>query len=519
MLVIQTYKFFKASEMKMNFKKVFQVGVGVAALIAINTHAGQYMDYQIKYLQQASIEEANENDNKGSNYFTLLASTAAEKNRHMEVADLPAHWQSSPQTQNGLTTQYGPRLLELEDAIASMSLKKRETHAEQVARLQVCLFHVRHEMSETSYTRGKSSDSDTARYMSCAETAYEELNKLPIPRLVFNDDLPPAKPGECYARVYTPTIYNVEKYDVIKKPASFRVEITPAVYETVEVTRLVKETSTTITEVPSVYETITETVMIKEASNTITEIPATYKIVKEPILVKEASTRLEEVPAVFEWVEERVIDTPAHTAWKEGGKIVEKIDGRTSEAVCLVEVPATYKTLKKRVMTSPATTRTIAIPAEYKTVSKQVVDKPATTKITEIPAEFMTIKKRVVKIPETTKVTQVPAEYKVEKVQKLVTPARSEKISIPAEYEAVTKTHIVTPSKMEWRQVLCDINLTAERVNLIQEALVKAGYNPGETRGELNTQTLDVILKFQQDNNLSTGGITLETVHLLETNI
>jgi hypothetical protein len=498
----------------MNLKKMFYLGV--VSFIVMNAHAGQYLDYQINYMQQASVEEANENDVKASDTFASLAAKAAQENRYIKVLDLPENWQTAPQ--NGRTPEHRDRLLELESAIASMGSIKRENHAEQVARLQVCLFHVRHEMSESTF-RGKTSDADTARYMACAETAYEKiLNQPPVP-VIVSDDLPPANPGECYARVYTPTVYKVEQYEVLKKPASFRVQTVPAVYATVEERRLVKEAATKVTEIAAVYETVEETIVIKEAATKISEQPVSYKTIEERILVKEASTLLKEVPAVYEWIEERVIDTPAHTAWKEGGKIVEKIDGTTGQAVCLVEVPATYKTLRKHVLKTPGTTRTTEVPAEYKTVSKQIIDKAATTKVTEIPAQLRTIEKRVVKTPATTKVIEIPAEYTVYNVQKLVTPATTREIPIVAEYEKVTKTHIVTPSKMEWRQVLCDINLTVDRISRLQEALAKAGYDPGTSRGKLNTETLDVITQFQQDNKLGTGGITLETVRLLETDI
>ena len=199
----------------MNFKKIFQIGV--AAFIAMNAHAGQYLDYQINYLQQASVEEANENDSKASNHFASLVAKAANENRHMEVSDLPEHWQSA--AQSGRTPEYRERLLELESTIDAMRQVEREANAEQIARLQVCLFHVRHEMSESTF-RSKSSDTDTIRYMNCAETAYGNLKQSPAP-VVVSDDLPPANPGECYARVYTPTVYKVEEYEVLKKTSIF----------------------------------------------------------------------------------------------------------------------------------------------------------------------------------------------------------------------------------------------------------------------------------------------------------
>ncbi len=506
----------------MNLKTMLQIGV--AAFTAMSVQAGPYLDYQIKYLQESSIEETNEKDKKAGNQFAALAATAAEENRPMEVGDLPANWQSA--SQDGRTPQYRSRLLELEAAVDAMPLTQREANAEPVARLQVCLFHARHEMSELAFLN----KIDTAEYMACAEAAYAQFDLLPVPiiavdapltdltptTVAINNDLPPANPGECYARVYTPAFYKVEKYQILQKPASSRIKIVPAVYETIEVRRLVKEASSTIMEVPAVYETVAEQVLVKEASSKITDIPATYKTIQERILVKEASTRLEEVPAVYEWIEERVIDTPAHTVWKEGGKIIEKINGTTDQAICLVEIPATYKAIKKQILKSGATTRTIAVPAKYKSVSKQVLHKAAMTKVTKVPAEFKTIKKLILKAAATTRVIEVPAEYVTEQVQKLVTPATTREIPIAAEYETVTKNRIVKPSKMEWRQVLCDVNLTAQRITQIQQALAKANYNPGISRGKLNVETMNAITKFQMDNKLGTGGITFETVRLLE---
>ena len=181
-----------------------------------------------------------------------------------------------------------------------------------------------------------------------------------------------------------------------------------------------------------------------------------------------------------------------------------------------MEVPATYKTLRKRILKSAAATKTIAVPAEYKTVTKRVLDKPATTQVTNIPAEYETFNKRILKTPAKTKVTAVPAEYTVDKVKRLVTQATTRSLATDPEYETVTKTTIVTPSRVEWRQVLCDTNLTKSRISGIQDALMSANYNPGASRGELNPETMDAITRFQQDNQLATGGITYESVRLLE---
>jgi hypothetical protein len=496
----------------MNFKTMFQISLGML-VFAVDVHAGKYLDYQIQFLEEASIVETNENDQKAGNYFASLATKSGKENRQIEVADLPPHWQSAPERK----PEYRDRLLELESVIESIGTSQRENYAEPIARLQVCLFHARHEMSETLFSR----DTDIKKYMNCADIAYnkyKELSAISHP-VAVNNDLPLAKPGECYARIYTPSKYEVEEYQVIKVPASSRIEISPAAYETIEMSRMVKEASKQIMEIPAVYNTVEESILVKEASTKITESPALYKTIEERIVVKEPSTRLETIPAVYEWIDERVIDVPAHTAWKEGGKIVEKIDGTTNQPVCLVEVPATYKTIKKRVLKSAVTSREYQVPAEYKIVTKQVIDQPATTKVTEIPAEYKVLNKRVVKTPATTKVMHIPAVYTVERVQRLVSPAVVKEISIPPVYEVVTRTNFLAPSRLEWRQVLCDVNLTSDRIIKIQKALEALGYYLGTSWGNLDDETLNSITKFQQDNKLGTGGITLETVRLLESNI
>ena len=71
--------------------------------------ASQYLDYQIKYLQEASQEEYGENDPKAGRYFAKLAAQAAKDNRVMEVADLPKHWQKAAVRAPSVALSAGPR--------------------------------------------------------------------------------------------------------------------------------------------------------------------------------------------------------------------------------------------------------------------------------------------------------------------------------------------------------------------------------------------------------------------------
>ena len=308
--------------------------------------------------------------------------------------------------------------------------------------------------------------------------------------------------------------------------------------------------------IPAQYKTETQQVLKSEASQKIEIIPAKYELVDEKILVKEASSKLVEVPAVYETVTEKVLVKPATTEWKKGRGPIQRIDNSTGEIMCLVEIPAIYKTVSKRVLKSPTTTKKIEIPAEYKVqkVRKLVtapqekkIEIPATYEIVtkrlkvadekvmwavrgskldgkatgatlclkEIPAVYKTVKQKKVKTPATTKIIEIPAEYKSIKKRKLVTAAKEKKIEIPAKTEIISKKVKVSEETMQWRPVLCETNMSDTTISDIQQALKKAGYNPGPVDGLIGHQTLVAVEQFQRANGLPRGGLTLQTLEKL----
>ena len=190
------------------------------------------------------------------------------------------------------------------------------------------------------------------------------------------------KPGECYARVIIPAKYSTSTEQVLKRPASERIEIIPARYETGKETVVVKEASQKLEVIPAKYETVEERVLVKPATTKLTVVPAVYATIEERVMVKPASTQTIEVPAVYETVTERVLDQPARTEWKRGTgvgtgsgvamasatqavkrfgdfKVIETRVEDTGDLMCLVEIPATYKTIEKQVIVTPATTRKV----------------------------------------------------------------------------------------------------------------------------------------------------------------
>ena len=279
-----------------------------------------------------------------------------------------------------------------------------------------------------------------------------------------------ARPGECYARVVNPPVYDVKTEKVLAKAASERVEVVPAQFEYIDETVLVKPASKKIVEViPAVFRTVEESVLVKTASEKIEEIPATYKIVEEKQLVK-----------------------PATTMWKKGRGPIEKIDGLSGEIMCLVEVPAEYRTVRTKVVDTPAQVKRTPVPSEYSVVKRQELVKPAEVREVEVPAEYKTVK-----------------------VLKMVQPPQEQRIPIPAEYQTVEKQVLVKEGTAAWKSILCETNTTPGIVADIQRALLAKGFNPGKIDGTIGRDTAEAIKAFQQANGLATGGLTMETLERL----
>ena len=288
----------------------------------------------------------------------------------------------------------------------------------------------------------------------------------------FAQQLPPAdaKPGECYAKVLIPASYRTTPEEVMVQPASSTFKKTPAVYRDVEKEVLIEEESFELVPVPPVYETVSETILVKPEQVVKSVIPATYRT-----------------------EEKRVLVSPARMEWKVGRGPHEKLDTATGELMCRVEIPAVYKTYEQ-----------------------QVVDQPAQTREEVIPAQYVTVERKKMVTPPTTKRRVIPAKYKTVVIKELVEPEKFEVNETPARFASVQKRTLVSPESVQWRQILCETNTTQEVVVQIQRALIAAGYNLGfEPDGELGPGTQAVIRKFQEDNSLPTGGLTISTVNKL----
>lgn len=289
-------------------------------------------------------------------------------------------------------------------------------------------------------------------------------------KLAGGTALPPnAKPGDCFTRVVVPPTYRTVSERVEVEPAGQRIEMIPAKYKTVE-----------------------ERIVTKPASYRLEVVPATYKKVSKRVMISPAITNLVEVPAKYEWTEKKILVEPERTEWKPGKGLVEKVDNATGEILCLVTIPAKYKVVREKVLVSAAATRQEVTPARYETIETTEVATPETTRKVAIDAEYGTVKRRV-----------------------LVEASKRNVIKTEPKYEMVQKQIRVDGGSQDWRQILCETNVTPEVVARIQQALKGAGHNPGAVNGQLNQQTVAAIREFQIKNNLATGGVTFETLKRL----
>jgi len=268
---------------------------------------------------------------------------------------------------------------------------------------------------------------------------------------IDGDDLPPAKPGQCFTKAFFPAKYATSTERVLASEASEKVQVIPAKYgwgtEKIKVSDGTQRTVTipatykTVYErvlalpatqtwrtalrtnspeashtlmnaaqsagmptdsarpgtcfyecyAPAKYQKITEKVLASEASARIVAIPAKYKTITKRILVSEGTEKLVKIPAQYKNVQERVMVSPARTEWKK-----TKCGDRgcnQSEVVCLVEIPAVYKTVTKKVVAKPVATRKLTTPPVYKTVTIQELVEPASSRNIPVPATYKTVTK------------------------------------------------------------------------------------------------------------------------------
>ncbi len=308
--------------------------------------------------------------------------------------------------------------------------------------------------------------------------------------------------------------------------------------------------------VPAKYEKTEKDVLAKEESEEIKVAPAQFEEAEETVVVTQASKKKVYKPAEYEVVEEKIEIEPAKAVWKKGDGPITKIDNSTGEIMCLIQVPAKYKVIKKTVLKTPpsidlvevpeetkaikinklvsdATVDKVKIPAEYKkvTLTNKISDAAFTWRasgtegegtytgnqicLKEVPAKFAKIKKLVIDTAATVEEEKVEPVAKLIKVSNVATPAEEIRTKVPAEFATVEKRAKVSSERLEWRRVLCKTNMGADINKKIQQALKDAGVYEGTVDGNFGKGSMKAVEKFQKENGMATGGLTIDVLEKL----
>lgn len=310
--------------------------------------------------------------------------------------------------------------------------------------------------------------------------------------------------------------------------------------------------------VEATLQDIPTEVMISEASETLSVSDAVIKDEVVSVTVTPAYTHVVEVPASLKKGEERVLTAFASKQWKTECGAVQQVDHMTGETLCLVDVPATFETVEtetidvptlltnveKEAITKELEVKTLVsgplkkrkvIQAAFDSIDRQKVLKPARyswlTKserpafgfkptgrgacFVEIPAKIVEYKRQEVKTPGRFDVENIPAQTTTVDVSELVSEAVVTEYNEPAKTIKIERQIVVTESKLEWKPVLCEVNFSEDIVVQLQKALSKEGYEPGPIDGIMGRGTTDAIRKYQIDNKLADGGLTIETLQKL----
>lgn len=302
-----------------------------------------------------------------------------------------------------------------------------------------------------------------------------------------------------------------------------------------------------------------ESVLITQATEMLEVIPASYSASSQAVQVRPESNRYLATPVKFKTVTERVLVEPAKSVWKKGEGLVQKVDNLTGDIMCRVEIPAVYKEFSRQVVDTRPNATLIPVPNTMKTFETSVlgadaqeVRKPVaatyetvetfetigepsyswaagapgdddemgkhTGKVVclkETPAVIKTFEQTLVKTPGSFEAATVAAVYKDVPTKNLVSNAVISKTPIIAKNQSFTKTTKVSDARLEWRPVLCETNLSTDTISAIQKALGERGYEMGEQSGVIDQSMFSSLEKFQKDENLAQGGLTLTTVKAL----
>lgn len=266
---------------------------------------------------------------------------------------------------------------------------------------------------------------------------------------------------------------------------------------------------------PAQYQAATEAVTVYEGTTNYTTTPVKIGHGERKVKVADAYFEYEIIPAVFKEVTEEIE--------------VER------ELVEIETIPATYRTDTKRIKIREATMRwnpacpavvsdkqmdipgncLLKVPAEYTEVTREVIDLPARTVKKIIPAKTQTVTRKVLVEPAKVVRKEIAAVYASIPLARVEEPAQLVTSRTESRTQNLPSQKKVRDESFRQMPALCENTVTPDDIIVLQEQLQQRGYYQGTPDGLLGPKTRTAVTRFQEDNKLASGAITLETLQKL----
>ena len=178
---------------------------------------------------------------------------------------------------------------------------------------------------------------------------------------------------------------------------------------------------------------------------------------------------------------------------------------------------AQYTTRTYQKLSNPATTTSSPVAARYENRSYQKLASSATASENSSPAEYTTRSYQKLANAATTNANPVEARYESRSYTKTTNPT-VQKTDVAPQYKTVTRRQLVKAGgSTEWKEVVCQADVTPDLYRRIQQALIDRGYDVGSAGadGRIGTATKEALVKFQKANGLPVGSLDVETMRAL----
>jgi len=273
---------------------------------------------------------------------------------------------------------------------------------------------------------------------------------------------------------------------------------------------------------------IPQKVLVSEATEKLEVVDAKLKDDVASVTLKPQHLRVIEVPPTFQKGEEKVLTENATKKWQTKCGAVQRVDHMTGETLCLVDVAAKYETIATESIDVPALITQVDEKAKVKTFKVKTLVSDTSEKRTAIAAKYDNIDLLKVSkpasyswLPKASKLkadgkttgrvacfVERPAKFATYKREVVKTAGRFERRTLAAKTKEIN-------ARIEWQPVLCEVNMSKDIIASLQKALSKRGYAPGPIDGVVGRGTLNAIRKYQADNKMADGGLTIETLKKL----